>query len=145
VTVGEQSTGTLSTVVLTDDHTSPASAGINMRIVHGASTIGTVDLYLTAASTDPVPTSPTVANFAFKVASSYFSFPGRTAELCLNPAGVVPFSMTHCLFSVGFQPAQSGPIVQQPPTKSTLILLDPSTSGTPGSFTLPVVLAGLSY
>jgi hypothetical protein len=145
VTVGEQSTGTLSTVVLTDDHSPPASGGINMRIVNGASTIGVVDLYLTAASSDPVPASPTAAAFAFKSASSYFSFPGGTAELCLNPAGVVPFSMTHCLFSVGFQPAQSGPIVQQPPTKSTLILLDPSTSGPSTGFTLPVAITSLPY
>jgi hypothetical protein len=141
LTVGEESRATLSTLVLNDDHSSPAVGQLKFRLVHGASGIGAVDVYLTSQPTDPVPTTPAITNFSFKAVTSYESVSGPGLQLCMNPAGVVPASMNSCLLSVQFLPTS-------PPLKATtLIVLDPPTAGGGGvgNFTSPVVFASLPY
>jgi len=139
LTVGEQGTGSLATLTLTDDHTAPA-AGLKVRLVHGASTIGTVDVYTTANPTDPVPATPTLSAFTYKSASAYVQFAASGEELCVNPAGIVPASMTRCLFSMQYLPTTQ-------PYTSTTILLDPylNPNAPPGSFASLVVFASLPY
>jgi Domain of unknown function (DUF4397) len=77
LTVGEQSTGSLATLVLTDDHSDSPSGYTRTRLVHGASSIGTVDVYFTAEPTDPVPASPTIPAFTYKSASAYMRWKRR--------------------------------------------------------------------
>jgi hypothetical protein len=140
LTVGEESTGSLATLTLTDDHTAPASGQMKLRLVHGASTVGTVAVYTTANPTDPVPATPTLPAFAYKSTSSYLQFAASGVEVCVNPAGVVPASMTRCLLSVQYLPASQ-------PQTSTMLFLDPCSnpSAPPGSFTKLVVFASLPY
>src|SRR5437660_7239586 len=139
LTVGEQGTGSLTTLTLTDDHTAPA-AGLKVRLIHGASTIGTVDVYTTANPTDPVPATPTLSAFTYKSASAYMQFAASGEELCVNPAGIVPASMTRCLFSMQYLPTTQ-------PYTSTTVLLDPylNPNAPPGSFTSLVAFASLPY
>jgi hypothetical protein len=141
LTVGERSTGSLETLRLTDDHTPPTSGQLKLRFVHGASTIGTVDVYTTANPSDAVPAVARLSAFTYKSASSYLQFAGPGVEICVNPAGTVPASMTHCLLSVQYLPASA------PQTSMTSIFLDPYLypNAPPGNFTFPVVFAGLPY
>jgi hypothetical protein len=117
LTVGEQSTGSLATLTLTDDHIAPESGQLRLRFVHRASTIGTVDVYTTANPNDLVPTTATLPAFAYKATSSYLQFAGSSVEVCINPAGVVPASMTRCLLSVQYLPTS------QPQTSMTILFL----------------------
>jgi hypothetical protein len=141
LTVGERGAGSLATLLLTDEHTPPTSGELKLRFVHGASSIGTVDIYTTANPSDAVPATATLSAFTYKSVSSYLQFAGPGVEICANPAGIAPASMTHCLLSVQYLPVsalQAG---------MTLILLDPylDPNAPPGNFTFPVVFAGLPY
>jgi hypothetical protein len=150
LTFGEQSTGTLATVTLNDDHSPVASDEIKIRLVNGVSTAGTLDIYLTSTGNDPVPTSPTIPAFGYKSVSPYMSFTGTGVHLCANPAGVVPGSsgmlggvgsLNMCLLSVQYQVAATL-------TRSTtFLLLDPylPPNAPPGSFTSAVVFSILPY
>lgn len=141
LTVGERGTGTLGTLLLTDDHTPPASGELKLRFVHGASTIGAVDVYTTANPSDAVPAAATLSAFTYKSVSTYLQFAGPGVEICVNPAGIAPASMTHCLLSVQYLPTSP------PQTSMTSIFLDPflDPNAPPGNFTFPVVFAGLPY
>jgi hypothetical protein len=141
LTVGEHSVGSLATLLLTDDHTPPTSGQLKLRFVHGASSIGAVDVYTTANPSDAVPPTATLSGFTYKSVSSYLQFAGPAVEICANPTGMVPASMTHCLLSVQYLPASP------PQTSMTLIFLDPylDPNPPPGNFTSAVVFAGLPY
>jgi hypothetical protein len=142
LTVGEQSTGSLATLVLTDDHSDSPSGYTRTRLVHGASSIGTVDVYFTTAPTDPVPASPTIPAFTYKSASTYVAFAGGNAELCVNHAGTIPASMRQCLLSVQFVPS-TGPLRKN---ANTIVMLDPDLSaGGTGNFTFPVAIGAMPY
>jgi len=73
LTVGRQSSGTLSTLILTDDHSAPAAGQVKFRLVQGASSIGALDVYLTNQPTDPVPAAPAISGFSYKSVTSYIS------------------------------------------------------------------------
>lgn len=140
LTVGEESTGSLATLTLTDDHTAPASGQMKLRLVHGASTIRMLDVYTTANPSDPVPATATLSAFAYKSASSYLQFAASGVEVCVNPAGIVPASMTRCLFSMNYLPGSQ--------RSMTTIFFDvPSNpNAPPGSFqTAPIAFAELPY
>lgn len=141
LTVGEQSVGSLAILTLTDDHTPPPSGQLKLRIVHGASTIGAVDVYLAANMNDVVPATPAVRALAYKAASSYITFPGSTVTLCINPTGVVPASMNGCLLSMRYLP------LSQPETGMTMLFLDQDKNigGGNGNFALPFVVAAIPY
>jgi hypothetical protein len=57
-------------VILTDALPDPGT-GIAIRVVNVDAVEGNVDVYATAAATDPLPTSPTFGNIAFKGVSAY--------------------------------------------------------------------------
>ena len=59
-----------SLMMLTDAITDPG-ANISYRVINVGSDIGTVDVYVTAAATDPLPASPTFAAVAFKAVTAY--------------------------------------------------------------------------
>jgi hypothetical protein len=56
--------------VLTDAFPAQGT-GVALRIINTGVSLGNVDVYLTAAATDPLPTTPTFANVAFKTATAY--------------------------------------------------------------------------
>lgn len=140
LTVGEQSTGSLAILTLTDDHTAPASGQMKLRLVHGASTVGRVDVYTTANPNDSVPATATLSAFAYKSTSGYLLYAASGVEVCVNPAGIVPASMTRCLLSIHYLPGSQ--------TIMTTIFLDvPSNpNAPPSSFqTAPIAFAELPY
>ena len=148
VTAGEQSTGSLGTILLTDDHVAPASGQLRLRFVNAASTVGPMDLYFASANSG-FPSTPSVPALGFKSATTYFSFSGTSVQLCANLTalssggigGILGGGPT-CQISIGLN-------FRTPPQNSmTFLFLDPATpppnSGT-GSFGAPMVLAGLPF
>jgi hypothetical protein len=147
ITAGEESSGLLGTILLTDDHVAPASGQLRLRFVNAASAVGPIDLYLPAAGNGGLPTSPSVPALGFKSATSYFTFSGTSVQLCANPAGVpptlggLPGAGPFCMISITLN-------VKSPPQNSmTFLFLDPviPPNAPPGSFTAPVVLAGIPF
>jgi len=145
LTAGEQSTGSLATIALADDHVPPASGELRIRLVNAASTLRAVDIYLTSP-TDPLPATPTLPAFAYKSVSGYMSFPGTGVNICANPMtggslGSIPPGTASCSLAIRYQ------LLSPPPNSATLLLLDPyiPPNPPPGSFTAPVVFAALPY
>lgn len=139
--MGEKSTGSLASIIFPDDHVPPPPGGFRVRLVNAASTVGTMDIYLTSSRNDPVPASPTFPAFGYKSVSSYMSFTGTTMNICANPAGVIPVNLVFCLISVQYQ------LLLPPTSSSTLLFMDPyiPPNPPPGSFTTPVVFRSLPY
>lgn len=133
VVMGRRMNGSLATLALVDDHSSPPAGQIKVRLVHGSSAAGPVDIYV-AKSGDPVPSTPTVPNFTFKSATPYLQLPAENFQVCLSPPGIVPVSMLQCgLASVEIL------VAAQSPRNSTFAFFDPPMlSGNPGQFTSPV-------
>jgi len=105
LTAGEQSTGSLATIALGDDHVPPASGELRIRLVNAASTLGAVDIYLTSNPTDPLPATPTLPAFAYKSVSGYMSFPGTGVNICANPMtggslGSIPPATASCSLAI---------------------------------------------
>jgi hypothetical protein len=77
---------------LTDDNTLPATGQARVRIIHGAPSVGAVDVYFTAPGA-PLG-QPSLTNFAFKDVSTlpnnggnYISIPAGTYQVRVTPAG----------------------------------------------------------
>ena len=148
VTAGEESSASLGTILLPDDHVAPASGQLRLRFVNAASEVGPMDLYFASANSG-FPAIPSVPALAFKSSTTYLSFSGNSVQLCANPAGVPPTSsggvggvIPSCLMSVTLQ-------FQSPPQNSmTLLFLDPPilpANSPPGTFTAPVVLKTIPF
>lgn len=148
ITAGEESSASLATILLTDDHVAPASGQLRLRFVNAASEVGPMDLYFASANSG-FPAAPSVPALAFKSSTSYSSFSGTSVQLCVNPAGVPPTSsggvggvIPSCLMSLTLQ-------FQSPPQNSmTFLFLDPPippANSPPGTFTAPVVLKSIPF
>jgi hypothetical protein len=74
-----------------DDLTPPTTGDFKLRVVHGASTAGNVDVYVTAPGVpinDPKnPVTPVLSNFAFGTVTSYLEVPAGTYEVRVTPTG----------------------------------------------------------
>jgi hypothetical protein len=77
---------------LTDDNTAPAAGQARVRVIHGAPSVGPVDVYFTAPG-DPLGV-PSLTNFAFKSVSTlpnnggnYITVPAGTYQVRVTPAG----------------------------------------------------------
>ncbi len=55
----------------TDGNSAPGSGKTKVRLIHGASQAGLVDVYVTAPNTDIGHVNPTIRNFAFKANTRY--------------------------------------------------------------------------
>lgn len=77
----------IAPVVLVDEQTNPASGNVRLRLVHASPTAGNVDIYVTAPTADIATATPTVANVAFRAASSYLEVPAGTYRVRIAPAG----------------------------------------------------------
>jgi hypothetical protein len=147
IAAGEESSGSLGTILLTDDHVAPASGQLRLRFVNAASTVGPIDLYLPSAGNAGLPATPSVPALAFKSATTYFTFNGTSVQLCANPVGVpptlggLPGVVPSCLISITLN-------FKTPPQNSmTFVFLDPPVINNPppGGFTAGLVLAGLPF
>ena len=147
ITAGEESSASLGTILLTDDHISPAPGQLRLRFVNAASDVGPLDLYFASVNSG-FPATPSVPALAFKSATTYFSFSGTSVQLCANPTGLPP--------TVGGLPGVGGSCsttvtlqFQSPPQNSmTFLFLDPPIpppNSLPGSFTAAMVLKSIPF
>lgn len=72
-------------LVLQDDNSTPASGNVKVRLVHGAPSAPSVDIYVTAPGA--ALGTPTLANVPFKAVSQYLSVPAGSYEIRVTPAG----------------------------------------------------------
>ncbi|HSS97444.1 MAG TPA: DUF4397 domain-containing protein [Terriglobales bacterium] len=72
---------------LTDDTTAPGSGKIRLRVVHGAPSAGSVDVYVTAPGADISTATPTLSNVAFKAISDYQEVPAGSYEIRVTLTG----------------------------------------------------------
>jgi len=70
---------------LTDDNTAPAAGQARVRVLHGAPSVGAVDVYVTAPGA-PLGT-PALTNVPFKAASGYLAVPAGTYQVRVTPTG----------------------------------------------------------
>lgn len=82
-----------SLMMLTDAITDPG-ANISYRVINVGSDIGTVDVYVTAGATDPLPASPTFAGVAFKAVTAYTTSAPGALTIRVFPAGTKTTSLS---------------------------------------------------
>lgn len=77
----------IAPLVLQDNLANPAAGNIKLRLVHASPTAGNVDIYVTAPDASIATTAPTLANVAFRAASSYLEVPAGTYRVRITPTG----------------------------------------------------------
>jgi hypothetical protein len=77
----------ISPLLLTDDNAAPSAGNVKVRIIHGAPSAGSVDIYVTAPGDDLTSATPTLSNVAFKDASDYLSVPAGNYEIRVTLTG----------------------------------------------------------
>lgn len=77
----------ITPIVLEDDNSAPASGNVKVRLVHGAPSAPTVDIYVTAPGADISGIAPTLANVPFQAASDYLEVPAGSYQIRITVAG----------------------------------------------------------
>lgn len=81
----------LQLAVENDDLTPPASGDVKIRVVHGSTLAGPVDVYVTAPGVninDPSnPVTPVLSNFTFGTVTKYLQIPAGAYEVRVTPHG----------------------------------------------------------
>ncbi len=83
-------TGLLSDIqplVIEDDPNAPTAGQAKIRVVHGAPSAPTVDVYATAVGADIDTATPVLTNVPFRAFSGYLEVPAGTYQLRVTPAG----------------------------------------------------------
>jgi hypothetical protein len=150
ITAGEQSSASVATILLTDDHVVPAPGQLRLRFVNAASAAGPIDLYFVSGSNTGLPTTPSVPALGYKSSSNYFSFTGAPVQLCVNAPGVAPTGGLSGLPGVGGASCMMSVTLQfqsLPLTSLTFVFLDPyiPLNAPPGTFSPSMVLASLPF
>jgi hypothetical protein len=70
---------------LTDDNTAPAPGQARIRVLHGAPSVGNVDVYVTAPGA--ALGTPTLTNVPFKGYSGYLAVPAGRYQVRVTPTG----------------------------------------------------------
>jgi hypothetical protein len=71
---------------LTDDNTAPAPGQARISVLHGAPSVGNVDVYVTAPGA--ALGTPTLTNVPFKGFSGYLAVPAGRYQVRVTPTGV---------------------------------------------------------
>ena len=150
ITAGEQSSASVATILLTDDHVVPAPGQVRLRFVNAASAAGPIDLYFVSGSNTGLPSTPSVPALGYKSASSYFSFTGAPVKLCVNAPSVVPTGGLGGLPGVGGASCMMSVTLNfqsLPQTSLTFVFLDTfiPPNAPPGTFGPLMVLASLPF
>lgn len=77
----------LSTVVLSDDNSAPASGNVKIRFVNAAPDLGPADVYIVAPGTDINTVSPNITSLGFGSASEYQNMTAANYEIVFTVAG----------------------------------------------------------
>jgi hypothetical protein len=72
---------------LTDDNSAPGSGNVKVRIVHGAPSAGTVDVYVTAPGADLNATTATLSGVVFRDVSDYQEVSAGSYQIRVTLAG----------------------------------------------------------
>jgi len=150
ITAGEQSSASVATILLTDDHVVPAPGQVRLRFVNAASAAGPIDLYFVSGSNTGLPSTPSVPALGYKSASSYFSFTGAPVQLCVNAPSVAPTGGLGGLPGVGGASCMMSVTLNfqsLPQTSLTFVFLDTliPPNAPPGTFGPLMVLASLPF
>jgi hypothetical protein len=89
ITLGEARSGTDEFRLIADDYSGamPSDAQLSFRVMHAAAGAGAVDIYVTAASADPLPAQPVFSNVAFGGVTSYTVRDTASMFVTVMPAG----------------------------------------------------------
>jgi len=150
ITAGEQSSASVATILLTDDHVVPAPGQVRLRFVNAASAAGPIDLYFVSGSNTGLPSTPSVPALGYKSASSYFSFTGAPVQLCVNAPSVAPTGGLGGIPGVGGASCMMSVTLNfqsLPQTSLTFVFLDTfiPPNAPPGTFGPLMVLASLPF
>jgi Domain of unknown function (DUF4397) len=83
-------TGFLSSITglsFVDDHSSPSSGNIKIRIINASPSLGSADVYIVAPGTELASATPSVSALAYQSASSYQSLTAGNYEVFFTAAG----------------------------------------------------------
>jgi hypothetical protein len=123
ITGGEESTSSVSTILLTDDHVAPAAGEVRLRFVNAASSFGPIDLNFASGPNG----GPSSFSLGYKSSTGYLSFSGTSVQLCVSWGGSgssgpgLIGSGGGCSMSIGLN-------FQSPPQNSlTYVFVEPPT------------------
>lgn len=110
----------LAPLVLEDDRSEPDAGNAKLRVVHGAPSAPTVDVYVTAPNA-PLGSTPTLRNVPFRGASSYLEVPAGSYRVRVTVAGTDTVAI-----DTGTVPLADGDVI-------TAIAVDKAGGGAPFS------------
>lgn len=76
-----------SAIVLSDDHSAPASGAIEIRVVNASPTLGAADVYIVTPGTDISTVSPAVSSLTYQSSSGYIPMNVGSYEVIFTQAG----------------------------------------------------------
>jgi hypothetical protein len=74
----------ISSVVLSDNSSAPASGSVNVRVMNAAPALGPVDVYIVAPGTDLIASTPVIRGLAFDAATDYQLLTAGSYEVVLT-------------------------------------------------------------
>ena len=116
--IGKVANGTLTVMGAGDSVDAPGMGSVKLRVVHGASTAPTVDIYATAPYA-PLPASPALTAVPYPLAGPYLTVPAGVYQARVTPTGTKTVAI------------DSGRLALQGNTVRTVVALDPSSQGGP--------------
>lgn len=116
--LGRLANGSLALMGTGDDVVAPGPGSAKIRVVHGASTAPTVDVWATTPYA-PLTGAPTLTGVPFPLASGFLTVPAGVYHARVTPTGTRTVAI------------DSGRLPIAGNTVRTVIALDPSTAGGP--------------
>jgi hypothetical protein len=114
--LGKVANRSLTLMGVGDDVAAPSAGMAKIRVVHGASTAPTVDVYATAPYA-PLPGSPALTGVPYPFAGPYLTVPGGAYQARVTPTGTKTLAI------------DSGRLALVGGTVRTVIALDPAKEG----------------
>jgi hypothetical protein len=88
----------ISSVVLSDNNTAPASGSVNVRVMNAGPSLGPVDVYIVTPGADLIASTPVIRSMAFDAATDYQTLNAGSYEVVLTvPNSTFPLVDTGAL------------------------------------------------
>lgn len=111
-------------LIVEDNNTAPADGNIKVRLIHGASQAGLVDIYIIAPGADISGLDPAIEDFAFKDNSGYLEVPAGNYQVRITLADTKTVAI------------DSGALTLAAGVVRTAVALDPPPGGDFGALLL---------
>ncbi|MGE0353251.1 MAG: DUF4397 domain-containing protein [Gemmatimonadales bacterium] len=85
--IAKDTVGSIGVLLLNDDNAAPAAGNVRVRLIHGAPSAPTVDIYVTAPGTDLNNETPTLTGVPFEGVSNYLEVPAGNYQVRITPTG----------------------------------------------------------